>query len=461
MTPFDINPDNDAGHALNQDDLIAFHLHELSSPQERAVHRVLRANPALQAESLAIASTLRAFPKHEPSLSVDAATLDRNWQTLRNSLPLYASTTATPRTLFSRWIFPALAASALAASAVIFSLHHTPHTSPSTLATNHAPSATNAAPPTATSDAESSTNPSKPFNAQPSSASRHVALINHASPQPPSFSASATPVPVPTSSATRSLTAPTTKASPAETPLADTTVATTHPPQSPQNTTPLTLTFTPISQKRGYAHSHHEHITDVTLAVLGNLTPARSFTAAQGTGPDAVIASLTQTTTPALGMLASLHQQFRPWIGYRATASYSQPTFEYTYLIAAGSSSGNIVDENAYELSGTYVIEGPRHRRLSTAAEAGGGLIALLPASPNLSAVPVADAYRPAAVFGASAELRLTRHLALHAGYRALVYRGPSAALTYGSIVPTAPNNFTFSNEPVLGLTYRFHEANE
>ena len=57
MTPFDINPEHDAGHSIDQDDLIAFHLHELSSPQERAVHRVLRTNPALQAESFAIAAT--------------------------------------------------------------------------------------------------------------------------------------------------------------------------------------------------------------------------------------------------------------------------------------------------------------------------------------------------------------------------------------------------------------------
>ena len=75
--------------------------------------------------------------------------------------------------------------------------------------------------------------------------------------------------------------------------------------------------------------------------------------------------------------------------------------------------------------------------------------------------MPVANAYRPEAVFGASAELALTKHLALHAGYRALLYKGPSAALTYGSIVPTTPGNLTLSSEPVIGLTYRFHPASE
>ncbi len=89
MTPFDINPDNDAGHAIDQDDLIAFHLHELSPSQERALHRVLQSNPHLQSESIAIASTLHAFPKHEPAPLLDAAALDRHWQALRPSLTAY------------------------------------------------------------------------------------------------------------------------------------------------------------------------------------------------------------------------------------------------------------------------------------------------------------------------------------------------------------------------------------
>ena len=54
----------------------------------------------------------------------------------------------------------------------------------------------------------------------------------------------------------------------------------------------------------------------------------------------------------------------------------------------------------------------------------------------------------------------LTRHWAIHAGYRALLYKSPPAYVATGFDIPTA-GNLTFSNEPVLGLTYRFHPTRE
>ena len=473
MTPFDQNIDNDAGNtidsSIDQDDLIAFHLRELPRPQKHAVLRALKTNPDLRAESMSIASTLRAFPKHEAPLPLDAATLDRHWLTLRNSLPIHVPPTIAPRSLFPRWALPTLVGSALAATALIVSLHYNSHPSPSILAISKPPSFAIATPqptnstipfnstvlPNTTVPSSSAVSSDGTATHRPAPTARlsHSPFVSHPIPQPPNTSAqipsaqtqtsSNQPIPQPI------ITPPPTTPSPA---------STTQQPSSLSSTTPTSSAA--LSSLRS-SHPHHDHTTDLTLAVLANLTPSRSFTANQGTGPSAVIASLTQSTTPAIGALASFHQQLRPWLGYRVTASYSQPTFEYTYSLAAGSSNGNIVDENAYELSGTYVIQGPHHHRISTAAEAGAGLLALLPASPNLSAVPVANAYRAAAVFGASAELALTKHLALHAGYRALLYKGPAAALTYGSITPTTPGNLTLTSEPVIGLTYRFHPASE
>jgi hypothetical protein len=167
-----------------------------------------------------------------------------------------------------------------------------------------------------------------------------------------------------------------------------------------------------------------------------------------------------QSTTPAVGALASFHQQFRPWLGYRITATHSEPTFEYTYQTSSGgqtSSLGNVVYEHVYEFSGTYVVQGPHHRRISTSAEAGAGVLAFRPPSSNLDSPLVSNAVRPTAVLGIAAEYALTKHLALTAAYRLLLYKAPSAYSTFGSIVPPAPNNLTLSNEPVIGLTYRFH----
>jgi hypothetical protein len=224
MTPFDQNIDTDAGHtidpSIDQDDLIAFHLRELPRQQKLAVLRALQNNPNLRAESMAIASTLRAFPKHEAPLPLDTAALDRHWLTLRRSLPIHVPPAVASRSLFSRWAIPTLAASALAATALILSLHHNPHTNPSTLATSKSPSFAITTP-QLTKSAVPSDSTVPPYTAVPSnvavSSPNSLLLSPPRLPHPPSHAAtSRRPAPVtttpPTSplppSATSPLTAP-------------------------------------------------------------------------------------------------------------------------------------------------------------------------------------------------------------------------------------------------------------
>ncbi len=236
-----------------------------------------------------------------------------------------------------------------------------------------------------------------------------------------------------------------------------TNIATNQQPTSLASATPSSPT---PSNARPSSRARHNHTTDITLAVIGNLTPDRSFTSTTGTGA-AGTASYTQETTPTVGALASFHQQLRPWLGYRATAAYSEPTFQYIYMVSGSGSTGNIVHQHVYEFSGTYVVQGPRRRRVTTYAEAGVGLLDLLPADRTSSTVPVYNAVRPAGIFGISAEYALTKHLAIGAGYRGLVYKAPATYATYGAIIAPAPNNLTLSNEPVIGLTYRIHATRE
>jgi len=445
MTPFDINPDNDAGHSIDQDDLIAFHLRELPRAQERALHRAMKHNPYLQAESIAIASTLRAFPKQEPlptTLDATAASA-RIWQTLRPTLTPYIPTTPAPYSLFklpfANWAIPTVAAAVLAATALVLALHHYQPSSPTNVASNHPSSSTKAGPTPFSPNSyfAASTNPSTPFSAQPSSSLRHT----------PAFSAESTPPPIPSS--------------PSASPATNRTLATAHPPQPRTTQQPHNPTCTPIIQTRGHARTFDRHTTDITLAVLGNLTPDRSFTSLAGSGSSAVTGSFTQQTTPSVGALASFHQQLRPWIGYRLTGSYSEPTFEDDYSASGNGKAGNIIDEHAYEASATYVVQGPHHHRLSTTAEAGAGILAFHHVNQALSADPVSNVVRPAGFFGVAAEFALSKHWAIHTSYRAALYRAPTAYPIYGSVIPPAPNNFTLSNEPVIGLTYRFHEASE
>jgi len=60
---------------FNEEELIAYHLQELSPLRARAVRRALESDPELAAESEAIAETLRAFSSHEPVPQIDEAEL--------------------------------------------------------------------------------------------------------------------------------------------------------------------------------------------------------------------------------------------------------------------------------------------------------------------------------------------------------------------------------------------------
>jgi hypothetical protein len=460
MSPFDQNIDYDAGHtidpSIDQDDLIAFHLHELSPSQERALHRVLRTNPTLQSESVAIATTLRAFPKQEAALPLDAAAHERRWLALRPSLPIHVPPTTAPRSLFPRsllshWALPAFVGSALVATALLISLHHNPHTTPTTIATTQSPTSTvpsNAAPisiapstgPTLTAFTQHHWNSNQTNNPSsfPSAAPTQTALANLSTNLFPTEPHS--PIPQ-------------TQVSPATT--TNPTTATTESPAS-QSTSPISAISTSPTQlsKVRPPTIHHPHTTDVTLAAFADLTATDSTSSTSGTGTSLITNSRSQTASPAVGALASFHQQFRPWLGYRVTATYSHPTFEYTNITSTSSNTSSsgpgLVNTQVYELSGTYVAQGPHRRRLTTSVEAGASVLDFHP-NPNQSQT---TSIRAAAVVGVGAEYALTRRFSLHAGYRALIYKAPAFSDT--DVIGTfASTNTVFSSNPILGITYR------
>ena len=468
MSPFDQNIDYDAGHtidpSIDQDDLIAFHLHELSPSQERALHRVLRTNPTLQSESVAIATTLRAFPKHEAALPLDAAALDRHWHALRHSLHIHVPPPIAPRSLFPRsvlhrWALPALAGSALATTALLVALHHSRHTTPITVATTQSPTSTtapisSATPSTiaSTSDSTLTTSTQNPwvrsrFNSDTNNQTSNPSLF---SPSTPTQTALTTPNLHPTEPLTP--TSPT-QVSPATT--TNPTTATTEGPTS-QSTNPTSAISTSPTQlsKLRPPSIHHPHTTDLTLAIFADLTANDSSSSTSGTGISLITKSSSQTASPAVGALASFHQQFRPWLGYRATATYFHPTFEYTNITSTSSNTSStglgLVNTQVYELSGTYVAQGPHRRRLTTSVEAGASVLDFHP-NPNQSQT---TSIRAAAVVGVGAEYALTRRFSLHAGYRALIYKAPAFSDT--DVIGTfASTNTVFSSNPILGITYR------
>ena len=464
MTPFDINPDNDAGHAIDQDDLIAFHLHELSPQQERALHRVLRNNPTLQAESVAIAATLHAFPKHEAALPLHAAALDRHWQALRNSLPLHVPIpTIAPQSFFTRWAIPAFAASALAATTLLVALHYAHRTQPLTVAkTEKVATPTRIPAPAETPQPNVPGNSeSTPFHSRLLTAHRGWPLTS----APTETAATAPPAPIFPAEAP----APLAPASPSISAAGSSSAAAT--PASPsgpvQEQAPAQApTPSAIQSGRSVRTSavHRSPATELTLATFGDFTASHTSTFTSGSGSSLINESHVETATPSAGALASFHQQFSPWLGYRIAASYSRPTFEYLSKPISTSGqqfgySGTAITHHNYELAGTYVVQGPHHRRLSTSIEAGAGVFAILSTDQWTSPTSNTRAYRAAAIAGFGSEFALSKHWALYAEYRAQLYKSPAIYHTSGSPLPTS--TLTFTSNPILGLTYRFGTAGE
>jgi opacity protein-like surface antigen len=455
MNPFGRLPK----HPIDQDDLIAFHLRELSPRRERALRRILQTNPALALESAAIAATLLAFPKSEAALPIDAALLDRNWLALRSSLALHVPQPSASRFLSRKWALLTLATSAFAATALVLALHH--HQQPITVATlEHSLSTVPARTPSA-NPITSLSSDIHPVNSTP-----HPPTINQASNPPFAFlradnQAASAPNETPSPDTSPTALFPNAVTPPSLTPPSATTIpAATSTADAMADATALPLlAATRPSSIKGHNSSNlrHSHPADFTLAMFGNFPASNSSSSTSGTGTSAVTQTLSQTGTNAVGALASFHQQFSPWIGYRITTTYSRPTFAASS--GTSTSSGNYstgsfaIAQSIYELSGTYTVQGPRHGRLSTSVEAGASMLAFSSIDPYPIPPTNIHSFRSAAVAGIGAELALSKHWALHAEYRAQFYKPP--AFYTNNTSPTSGNT-TLSSNPIFGITYHF-----
>jgi hypothetical protein len=103
---------------FTEDDLIAYHLGELSWWRRLVLRKALENDAALAAESEAIAETLRAFGADAAPV-VDDALLERAWQKVRPSLEVLAPAPHRGRTL---WMVGAGSALAGAAAVVLLLL---------------------------------------------------------------------------------------------------------------------------------------------------------------------------------------------------------------------------------------------------------------------------------------------------------------------------------------------------
>ena len=198
---------------------------------------------------------------------------------------------------------------------------------------------------------------------------------------------------------------------------------------------------------------------DLSLGISGQLTMARTpMTTDVELGGD-FVTQKTQSSSPSAGVLGTFHQSIRPWLGYNVNLGYTRFTQNYSYTAgftskAPVSGLGNAnysrasLGTNMYELTLAYVAEGPRHKRLRTFAQFGGGGLFFLPTDASYANQQT----RPTMVFGTGLEYKFGNRLGIRAEYRGLFYKGPD----FAAGVSTIQRLFTVTNAPSISLVYRF-----
>ncbi|QMV18749.1 hypothetical protein GOB94_08680 [Granulicella sp. 5B5] len=431
---------------FTQDDLIAYHLHDLSPRRARRLRRALASNTALAAESAAILATLEAFPRDEPTPALDTAGLDRYWAALRPHLAVQVAPPATtlPQ-LHAGWIRPLLLATGVTAFTsvgIVLASLHWKHQQQDTMAE---------APPRPALIIAPRTRPAFPDSGHTVA---HIlpSLTNERPTAPlPVLHAQLEPL------LGGSWIGPQSPMTAASLPPAESLPIAVSPPV-PSSTTSNTFPVSPAASttlSTAQNVKHHNHREDLTLGIFGNLIAGRSWNTASTvtTGND----FHAQGATPAVGALASFHQQFSPLFGYRITGAYSRPTLSYSYQAAASTAAqpgSSTITTQILEFSGTYTVLGPHTHRLHTSAEAGGGLLIFHPAEPGTSINSVA---RPVAIAGVGAELAITQHLGLRAQYRALVFETPD--FHDPSFPVPITTSVVLSSQPSIGITYHLGKS--
>ncbi len=210
---------------------------------------------------------------------------------------------------------------------------------------------------------------------------------------------------------------------------------------------------------------------DLSLGVFGQFTTSRVVTSTEVnllSGTE--LSELTQAASPSGGALTTLHESFRPWLGYNINFGYSRMTEQYSHgedFVPFGTNPPPAVNgfirgdvrTGVYEVTLASVVEGPRTRRFTTFAQLGGGQLFF---EPNNSAIQARMQPRTTMVFGAGANFKLSEHLDLRAEYRGLFYRSPNfnvPVITPGFAGTEAfpmTSLFTVTSTPTVSLVYRF-----
>jgi opacity protein-like surface antigen len=197
---------------------------------------------------------------------------------------------------------------------------------------------------------------------------------------------------------------------------------------------------------------------DFALGVSGELTDTRT-PMTRSSEASAFVTQQTQAIDASAGVLGTFHQSIKSWLGYTVNVGYTRSTHDYSYaqgFIPNPNAPGEVtysqgaIEADRYELTLGYVVEGPRNKRFRTFAQVGGGGLFFVPTASYFANQQT----RPAMLFGAGMEYKITPHMGVRAEYRGLFYKGPDFAYDFGNV--PVQRLFTITSSPTISLVYRF-----
>ncbi len=204
-------------------------------------------------------------------------------------------------------------------------------------------------------------------------------------------------------------------------------------------------TAQPLSPAPQTATDHHVE-TSVSLGAFAQ------FTATRLTTPSNTFT--TESINPSAGVLGTVRQSFKPWLGYSINMGYTRASEHYS-VNATSATNGNTnnasILANMYEYSFSYIAEKHLTPRLSGFADLGGGMIVFQPTQAGARSVPTPPFtnYRPEGVGGFGIDYSLGHHLGLRAEYRGQLYKFADYGARFA-------RNYTVTSEPTVSATYSF-----
>ena len=170
----------------------------------------------------------------------------------------------------------------------------------------------------------------------------------------------------------------------------------------------------------------------------------------QGTGfftRDTNKNGIARTNTNSGGLLAGYRFRINRWVSAETNYGYSRNTQIFT-----GVTTGR-VQADVHAATGDVVVNLPLAiGRFSPYALGGGGALTFRPTTDAGVVVPGVDNQTQGAfLYGVGTDYSLSRHLALRAEYRGLVYKAPDFSLS-------RLNNDTWTHtaQPSAGIVFRF-----